>query len=69
VEIAAVIRTRAELDRVLAGWDAAMQRPDGVSWLRERIAQHRSGYRFDSTTAPTWPAPSAPPHELSGSDD
>ncbi|MFN8035624.1 MAG: hypothetical protein U0V73_06805 [Acidimicrobiia bacterium] len=43
VRILAVIPSRADVDRVLAGWDSAMKSPDGITWILERIEQYESG--------------------------
>jgi len=37
VEILAVITDRARLDRALAGWEAEMEKPDSLAWVRGRI--------------------------------
>lgn len=33
------IATQEELERILDGWEEAMQRPDGVRWLADRLRQ------------------------------
>jgi hypothetical protein len=38
VEVLGVVATRAELDRVLAGWATAMGGPGGLRWVRDRLA-------------------------------
>jgi len=43
VGVLGVVPTREELDRVLAGWQQAMDRPDGVSWVVDRL--HAEGVR------------------------
>lgn len=37
VEILATIADRADVDSTLAGWEAAMDEPDGVAWIRQAI--------------------------------
>ena len=43
VGLLGVVADRDELERVLAGWQDAMGRPDSVSWVVERL--HESGVR------------------------
>ena len=38
VDVLATIADRAELDRVLTGWERVAEEPDGVAWLRERLS-------------------------------
>jgi hypothetical protein len=39
VEILGVVATREELDRLLAGWEGAMDKsPNSIQWVRDRIA-------------------------------
>ena len=38
VEVLAEVKTRAELDQLLDGWQRAMAEPGSVAWLRERLA-------------------------------
>ncbi|MFZ4668514.1 MAG: hypothetical protein ACOYML_04395 [Microthrixaceae bacterium] len=37
VEILGSIAERSELDSTLAGWEAAMDEPDGVAWIRQAL--------------------------------
>ena len=37
VEILGVVTDRAELERILAGWEDAMSGPDSIEWVRERL--------------------------------
>jgi hypothetical protein len=37
VEVLGVIPDAATVDKVLAGWEEAMDRPDSLAWLRERL--------------------------------
>jgi hypothetical protein len=38
VEVLATVPSRADVDRLLDGWQEAILRPDSVRWLRERVA-------------------------------
>jgi hypothetical protein len=38
VEVLAVIDGRDAINRVLAGWEEAMPKPDSLVWVRERVA-------------------------------
>lgn len=38
VEVLAVIGTQGEVDEALEGWQSAIGEPDGVAWLRARLA-------------------------------
>ena len=37
VEILATITDRADLDRILAGWEAAMDGTNSLAWVRQRL--------------------------------
>ena len=37
VEILGSIAERSELESTLAGWEAAMDEPDGVAWIRQAL--------------------------------
>ncbi|MGH9069645.1 MAG: hypothetical protein ACRDX8_00415 [Acidimicrobiales bacterium] len=37
VEILGVVATRAEVDKQLSGWEAALRAPDSFAWLRSRV--------------------------------
>ena len=37
VEILGTIAERAEVDSTLAGWERAMDEPDGVAWIRQAL--------------------------------
>jgi len=36
--VLATVPSRADVDRLLDGWQEAILRPDSVRWLRERVA-------------------------------
>jgi hypothetical protein len=38
VEVLGVIPDAGRVDRVLAGWEQAMDRPDSLAWLRARLS-------------------------------
>ena len=38
VEVLGVIAGVDAIEAVMSGWEQAMPRPDGISWLRERVA-------------------------------
>ena len=38
VDILGVIPDRAQLDQLLAGWEAAMEKPNSVQWVRDRLS-------------------------------
>lgn len=38
VEVLADVKTRAEVDQVLAGWETAMAAPSSLAWVRDRLA-------------------------------
>ena len=38
VEVLAEVKTRAEVDRALAGWETAMGAPRSLAWVRDRLA-------------------------------
>ena len=38
VEVLAEVKTRAEVDQRLAGWETAMNAPGSLTWLRDRLA-------------------------------
>ena len=38
VEVLGVVSDRAEVDRILEGWQAEMERPNSVQWIRDRLA-------------------------------
>ena len=40
VTIAGTIPTRDEVERILDGWEAEMAKPDGISWVAERLRTH-----------------------------
>ena len=39
VDILGVITDRAQLDRILDGWEQAMGTPHSIQWVRDRISQ------------------------------
>ena len=39
VDVLGVITDRAELDRMLDGWEQAMGTPNSIQWVRDRITQ------------------------------
>ncbi|MBV8463494.1 MAG: hypothetical protein JO368_09390 [Acidimicrobiales bacterium] len=40
VTVVGRIESREEVERVLAGWEAEMGKPDGISWVAERLRAH-----------------------------
>jgi hypothetical protein len=39
VEILGTVATRAEIERLLAGWEGVMEKgPDSLQWVRDRLA-------------------------------
>jgi hypothetical protein len=43
VEILGAVAERAELDKLLEGWQDAITQPDSLSWVRGRIAEVATG--------------------------
>jgi len=39
VTIVGYIPTREEMEKVMAGWEAEMAKPDGITWVAERLRQ------------------------------
>jgi hypothetical protein len=37
VAVVAHIATREDLERILSGWEKAMERPDSTAWIEERL--------------------------------
>jgi hypothetical protein len=52
VEVLGVISGRETIGAVMSGWEAAMPRPDGVVWLRDRVA-HADEHAHDAPSAPS----------------
>jgi len=52
VEVLGVVPGRAAIEGVMSGWDAAMSRPDGVAWLRDRVA-HAEDHATDRPATPS----------------
>ncbi len=40
VTIVGYIPTREEMERVMAGWEAEMAKPDGITWVADRLREH-----------------------------
>lgn len=40
VTIVGYIPTREEMEKVLAGWEAEMAKPDGITWVADRLRQN-----------------------------
>jgi hypothetical protein len=39
VEVLAEVKTRAEVDQLLEGWETAMTAPGSLAWVRDRLAK------------------------------
>jgi len=52
VEVLGVVSGRDAIQAVMSGWEAAMVRPDGVAWLRDRIA-HADEHAHDTPATPS----------------
>ena len=52
VEVLGAIAGRSAIEGVLSGWDRAMAKPDGLAWLRDRVA-HADEHAKDSPAAPS----------------
>jgi hypothetical protein len=52
VEVLGVISGRDTIVSVMSGWEAAMPRPDGVAWLRDRVA-HAEEHAHDAPSSPS----------------
>jgi hypothetical protein len=52
VEVLGVISGRDTIASVLSGWEDAMPRPDGVVWLRDRVA-NADEHAHDAPSAPS----------------
>ena len=52
VEVLGVIEGVAAIEAVMSGWDDAMTRPDGIAWLRDRVA-HAADHVRDVPAAPS----------------
>jgi hypothetical protein len=52
VEVLGVISGRDIISSVMGGWELAMPRPDGVAWLRDRVA-HAEEHAHDAPSAPS----------------
>lgn len=40
VTIIGYVPTREEMEKVLAGWEAEMAKPDGITWVADRLRQN-----------------------------
>ncbi|HEV3265198.1 MAG TPA: hypothetical protein VG014_06725 [Acidimicrobiales bacterium] len=40
VTIVGYISTREEMEKVMAGWEAEMAKPDGITWVADRLREH-----------------------------
>jgi hypothetical protein len=38
VEILGVVAERADVERILTGWESEMGKPDSIQWVRDRLA-------------------------------
>jgi hypothetical protein len=38
VDVLAEVKTRAEVDQLLEGWETAMATPNSLAWVRDRLA-------------------------------
>src|SRR5262245_28552871 len=47
VHLLAVIPTRPRVERVLAGWSRAMDQPDSLAWVRDRVTGRTQPGRSD----------------------
>jgi len=52
VEVLGVIEGVAAIEAVMSGWDDAMTRPDGIAWLRDRVA-HAADHVRDVPATPS----------------
>ena len=52
VEVLGVVSRACRDRRVMSGWDQAMNRPDGIAWLRDRVA-HADEHANDSPATPS----------------
>jgi hypothetical protein len=52
VEVLGVVAGRAAVEGVMSGWEQAMLGPDGITWLRDRVA-HADAHAMDSPATPS----------------
>ena len=52
VEILGVVSGRDSIEGVMSGWEDAMPQPDGVAWLRDRVA-HAAEHVSDAPATPS----------------
>jgi hypothetical protein len=52
VEVLGVVTGRDAIGAVMSGWEAAMPRPDGMAWLRDRV-DHAEAHVGDTPAAPS----------------
>jgi hypothetical protein len=52
VEVLGVVSGRSAIESVMSGWEAAMTRPDGLAWLRDRV-QHAAEHASDAPATPS----------------
>jgi hypothetical protein len=52
VEVLGVVSGRSSIEAVMSGWEQAMLNPDGVAWLRDRVA-HAAEHAHDTPATPS----------------
>ena len=52
VEVIGVVAGRGAIEAVRSGWEPAMSGPDGIAWLRDRVA-HAEEHAKDSPATPS----------------
>ena len=52
VELLGVVSGRDAIEAVMSGWESAMRRPDGLAWLRDRVA-HAAEHAHDAPARPS----------------
>ena len=52
VEVLGVVEGREAIASVMSGWEGAMSKPDGIAWLRDRVA-HAAEHTADRPAAPS----------------
>ena len=52
VEVLGVVPGRSAIEAVMSGWEQAMPKPDGVAWLRDRVA-HAAEHAHDTPATPS----------------
>ena len=56
VNVLGLVKGRDSIAAVMSGWEQAMGRPDGVAWLRDRVA-HADEHTNDRPAAPSQTLP------------